>query len=430
VRFSSLEDWLSWQESLNPKGIDLGLERAAQVWRRLTPPDLSSSTVISIAGTNGKGSSVALFESVFHAAGYSTGSYTSPHLLRYNERIRHNGRPLDDEDILAAFDAIDQARSDLPLTYFEFGTLAALYVFAREKPDVVLLEVGLGGRLDAVNLIDADLALVTSIGLDHQEWLGGDRESIGREKAGIFRSGRPAVFSAPDMPRSVQAHAAELGSRLYRNGRDFRVQLNQTGDGWGWQSGGRVIADLPLPALHGAHQLDNAAGVIMALMLFEKSLPVAEEAIRQGLKSVRVPGRQQLLQRNAVQWLLDVSHNPHAVKQLARYLGDHPVSGRTLAVLGMLQDKDAEQVVALMREVVQDWHLAGINAPRGMSAAELAHRIAAVDLPIQMHETTGDALQAVDQLAGPGDRLVVFGSFHTVADALDYLQHPAGVPAP
>ena len=215
MRFATLEGWLTWQESLNPKTIDLGLERTRQVWQRLVPPDLSSSTVISIAGTNGKGSTVALFEAIFKQAGYRTGSYTSPHLLRYNERIRLDGEPVEDQQIIDAFQATDEARKDVPLTYFEFGTLAALLVFAREKPEVVLLEVGLGGRLDAVNIIDADVSVVTSIGLDHQEWLGHDRETIGREKAGIFRPGRPAVFSGSDMPASIADQARMLQTHLY-----------------------------------------------------------------------------------------------------------------------------------------------------------------------------------------------------------------------
>ncbi len=420
-RFHSLEDWLSWQESLNPKTIDLGLDRVAEVWRRLQPPDLSASTVISIAGTNGKGSSVALFEAILKAGGYSTGSYTSPHLLRYNERIRLNGQPLSDQAIMDAFEAIDQVRGNLPLTYFEFGTLAALYIFARQKPDVVLLEVGLGGRLDAVNIVDANLALVTSIALDHQDWLGNDLEAIGREKAGIFRAGKPAVYSAPDMPRSIEAQAQELGAPLCRNGRDFLLRVDEAAERWIWQGKGRVIQNLPLPALTGKHQLDNAAGVIMALTLLEDRLPLDAGAIRQGLESAELPGRQQQIERSGVSWLLDVSHNPHAVARLAEYLRTHPVPGRTLAVLGMLRDKDAARAGELMKDVVQEWHLAGIPDSRGQSAAELAQRLAAVGVQGHLHEGVGDAMEAVERQAGEGDRVVVFGSFHTVAEALGCL---------
>ncbi len=418
MRFHSLEDWLSWQESLNPKTIDLGLERVAEVWRRLRPPDLSSSTVISIAGTNGKGSTVAMFEAVLAAAGYTTGSYTSPHLLRYNERIRLDGQPLSDARIMEAFAAIDEAREGLPLTYFEFGTLAALYVFARQQPDVVLLEVGLGGRLDAVNIIDADLAMITSIALDHQDWLGDDLETIGREKAGIFRKGQPAVFSGREMPRSVAEQASRLGAPLYCNGRDFQARPNADGVTWNWQAGGRVIPDLPLPFLPGAHQLHNAAGVVMALSLLEQTLPVEPAALQQGLQSVRLPGRLQILERNGVQWLLDVSHNPHAVARLAQYLSAHPVPGHSYALLGMLKDKDVEQVVTLMRSPIQHWHLAGIPDPRGLSATELAQRIVAAGVQGKLHERVADALEEIDRTAKKGDRVVVFGSFHTVTDAL------------
>ena len=422
MRFHTLENWLSWQETLNPRNIDLGLERVAEVWHRLQPPDLSASTVISIAGTNGKGSSVALFEAMLEAGGYSSGSYTSPHLLRYNERIRLNGQPLSDQAIMDAFHAIDQVRDDLPLTYFEFGTLAALYVFSRQKPDVVLLEVGLGGRLDAVNIIDADLALVTSIALDHQDWLGNDLEAIGREKAGIFRAGKPAVYSAPDMPRSIEAQARKLGAFLYRNGRDFQPRVDESAERWAWQGRGRLIQDLPLPALAGEHQLDNAAGVIMALTLFEDRLPLDAGAFRQGLESAELPGRQQQIDRSGVSWVLDVAHNPHAVARLAEHLRTHPAPGRTLAVVGMLRDKDAARAGELMKEMVQEWHLAGISDSRGQSAAELAQRLATVGVQGNLHEMVRDAVHAAQHQAGEGDRVVVFGSFHTVAEALGCLE--------
>ncbi len=424
MRFHRLEDWLSWQEGLNPKSIDLGLERVAEVWRRLQPPGLSASTVITIAGTNGKGSSVALFEAMLAAGGYRTGSYSSPHLLRYNERIRLDGRPVSDAAIMDAFQAIDQARKELSLTYFEFGTLAALYLFAREKPEVVLLEVGLGGRLDAVNIVDADLALVTSIALDHQEWLGDDLEAIGREKAGIFRPGRPAVYSAPDMPDSIEDEARGRGAPLYRNGREFRVE--ETTVGWTWQGQDGILEDLPLPALPGRHQLDNAAGVIMALKRLEGRIPVDEAALRRGLETVTLSGRQQQLERNGVTWLLDVAHNPHAVARLAERLRSRPVSGRTLAVLGMLGDKEVEQAVALMKDQVQEWHLAGIHEPRGLDVAELARRVAAAGVQGQRHTDVGDAVRAVIRQARAGDRVVVFGSFFTVAETLARLENPAG----
>lgn len=425
MRFSTLEGWLNWQESLNPKTIELGLARVNQVWQRLAPPDYSESTVISIAGTNGKGSTVALLEAIFRAAGYSTGSYTSPHLLRYNERIRLDAVPLSDEKIMAAFEAIDQARGKLPLTYFEFGTLAALTIFAHEKPDVVLLEVGLGGRLDAVNIIDADLAMITSIALDHQEWLGDDRESIGREKAGIFRQGRPAVFSGGDMPASIAEQAKQLQTPLHINGREFHYETGA--ENWRWYGPLRGLNALPYPHLPGQHQLDNASGVIMALELLRKKLPLDDRAVAQGLETVRLSGRQQTVERQGVQWMLDVAHNPHAVTALKYQLQAHPVSGRTLAVLGMLGGKDASAVLERMQKHIDQWHFATIENARGMTAEKLA-AIAQTLLSVPTFETHGtlaQALKTVAEEAGVGDRVVVFGSFFTVAEALRYLNSQA-----
>ncbi len=421
MRFPTLEDWLTWQESLNPKTIDLGLERVNQVWQRLKHPDLSASTAISIAGTNGKGSTVALFEAIFRAAGYSTGSYTSPHLLRYNERIRLDAVPVPDEKIMAAFEVIDQARGELPLTYFEFGTLAALTVFAQEKPDVVLLEVGLGGRLDAVNIIDADLALITSIALDHQHWLGDDRESIGREKAGILRSGKPAVFSGSDMPASIAEQAKQRQTPLYVNGREFHYQASV--ENWSWCGPSRTLDALPFPNLPGRHQLDNASGVIMALDLLRKTLPLDDKAVAQGLETARLTGRQQLLEKQGIQWVLDVAHNPHAVAALKQQLQERPVAGRTLAVLGMLQDKDVATVLKLMHKHIDQWHFATIEDARGLTAetlAEVAETVSPAPL-FHTHDTLSSALRAVSAEVVAGDRIVVFGSFFTVAAALAYL---------
>ncbi|WP_457671815.1 bifunctional tetrahydrofolate synthase/dihydrofolate synthase [Thiolapillus sp.] len=418
MRFTRLDDWLNWQEALNPKTIDLGLARVQQVWQKLSPPDLAPSTVISIAGTNGKGSSVALFEALLGQAGYSTGSYTSPHLLCYNERIRLDGIPVSDAKIVEAFQVIDEARAEIPLTYFEYGTLAALHIFSRETPDVVLLEVGLGGRLDAVNIIDADLAMVTSIALDHQEWLGNDRESIGREKAGIFRPGKAAVFSGRDMPESIAREAKKRQAKLHVRGRDF--DLDVCANHWNWRSPSRSLQDLPFPALPGRHQLDNAAAVLMAFELLSPAVIVSQTAIRQGLERVNLPGRQQVLEKDGVQWVLDVAHNPHAVAALQRRLQENPVPGRTLAVLGMLGDKDVAAVLALLQEQVQKWHFATLEDSRGLKAKALAGKAAAMpqSFPMEAHERVEKAMQAVAGEVEPGDRVVIFGSFHTVAGAL------------
>ena len=417
MRFHTLEEWLRWQERLNPREIDLGLERVREVWQSLST-GLDGATVITVAGTNGKGSTIALLESILRQAGYRTGSYTSPHLVRYNERIRLQGEPVSDERILEAFEAIDLARGDLPLTYFEFGTLAALWIMAREKVEVALLEVGLGGRLDAVNIIDADLAIITSIDLDHQSWLGADRESIGREKAGIFRPGRPAVFSAREMPESVAVAADELGARLYRNGIDFQVMAEA--ETWNWQAPLRRLEALPYPGLAGAHQLDNAAGAVMALTLLAERLPVSEESVREGLRSAWLPGRIQRLWRQEVEWVLDVAHNPHAVESLHETLQQRPAGGKTFALLGMLKDKDFPAVIDGFDGLVDEWHYASLEGERGLPADALnSHRAG------RTHDSVSEAVRHLQERAMPGDRVVVFGSFHTVGQALPLLQETA-----
>lgn len=414
MKFSTLDAWLDWQEGLNPQSIELGLARVDSVWQKLIPPDLSSSIVITIAGTNGKGSTVALFESILKQAGYRTGSYTSPHLIRYNERIRLDGQAVSDEHIMQAFQRIEAVRGDLPLTYFEHGTLAALHICAAAQTEVTLLEVGLGGRLDAVNIIDADLAMVTSIDLDHQAWLGSDREAIGREKAGIFRAGHPAVFSGRDMPRSVARVAEELGTPLYLNGRDFRAL---TGAGsWTWLAGKQSMGDLPLPALTGAHQMDNAAGVIMALRLLNEHLTVPAAAVREGLQAVALDGRYQIIRRRGVEWILDVAHNPQAVRALKENLRCHPVPGCTLAILGMLQDKSPSKVINILQDIVDEWHFATLRDPRGLSAQQVAPAADAAH-----YESVADAVSAVAGRAHAGDRVVALGSFHTVGEALTLL---------
>lgn len=414
MRFSSLGEWLKWQEGLNPRAIDLGLERVEAVWGRLGL-SLEGITVVSVAGTNGKGSTIAFLESIFGAAGYPTGSYTSPHLHRYNERIRLQGRPVEDERIMAAFEAIDQARGDTPLTYFEFGTLAAFWIMVREPVAVALLEVGLGGRLDAVNLVDSDLAVVTSVDLDHQAWLGDDRDAIGREKAGIFRARRPAVFSAPDMPASVAEVAKALGTPLYRNGVDFHYQLE--GERWRWQGRATRHSALPLPGLPGRHQLDNAAGVLMALELLDERLSVTESAIRQGLSQVALSGRLQRIEQAGVTWLLDVAHNPHAARALAEVLSDFPREGRRYALLGMLSDKDVAGVIQPLAPLVDEWHLTGLTVERGRGADELARYCDG-----ERHATVAEGVAALKKRVSHGDQVVVLGSFHTVAEALEALE--------
>lgn len=374
--------------------------------------------VLTVAGTNGKGSCVAYLESILGAQGYRVCAYTSPHLIRYNERIRLAGREASDDELCAAFERVETARADVPLTYFEFGTLAALLLFLDVKPDAVLLEVGLGGRLDAVNLIDADVALVSSIGIDHTDWLGPDRESIGREKAGVFRSGRPAVCGDPQPPDSLRQYAAQLGTELYCLGESYRFIHHANQDGWAWTGMGIEIEGLPLPALKGEMQLQNAAAVIAALKLLDARLPVSEGSIRLGLQRANLPGRYQQLDGD-IPVILDVAHNAEAVVALAATLAADTCIGRTLAVLGMLRDKPASAVGAIMDAQVHAWYLGGLHvAGRGQDAKSLEAALGNLQSPVTCHADIASAFTAARRAARPGDRIVVFGSFHTVESVL------------
>lgn len=415
MRFATLNDWLAWQETLHPQVIDMGLQRVAQVARTMglaRPAPL----VISVAGTNGKGSCVALLDSIFAAAGYQTGAYTSPHLLRYNERVRIAGRAADDTALCAAFERIDAARADTSLTYFEFGTLAALDIFAAADLDIAILEVGLGGRLDAVNIVDADVALISSIGVDHVEWLGADREAIGAEKAGILRTGRAAVYGEADPPRSVCSAAAQIGTNLFCVGRDYHYAAST--QGWDWWSDARRYTALPLPALSGPFQLQNAAAVLMVLQQVAANCPVSAAALQHGLTTAHLPGRFQIVP-GAVEWIVDVAHNPHGAAALAAALAQRVCAGKTHLVLAMLADKDARGVIDALRPQVHYWYCAGLSGARGQSGRALAAR-AGLDDPATCW-TGADVAAACAQAsaaARPGDRIVVCGSFYTVAEAL------------
>ena len=360
-RFDSLPAWLAWQETLHPKKIDLGLERVAAVADRLglLQPEHG---VITVAGTNGKGSSVALLATILEAAGYRVGSYTSPHLLRYNERIRISGQAVSDSELCHAFDRVDQARGQGTLSYFEFGTLAALHLFAGADLDIALLEVGMGGRLDAVNIINPDSALVTAIDIDHSAWLGADRESIGREKAGIFRHGRPAVCSDPSPPASVEQTAAGLGAMWFSLGQQFSYRAGA--DGWDWFGPDSSYRHLPAPALAGAHQLDNAAGVLMTLATLRERFPVQQQAVETGLRNTTLAGRFQS-RPGRVDVIFDVAHNPASGRRLAQTLEEFPVTGRTWLVLGMLRDKDAAAFMDSLAHTVDHWCLASLDVERG-----------------------------------------------------------------
>ncbi len=418
MRFDNLSDWLTWQESLHPRAIDLGLERVRQVLQRLHP-EPPPFAVITIGGTNGKGSCVALTESIYRAAGYSVATYTSPHLIRYTERIRFNGVEVEEEALCAAFDRLDRARGDISLTYFEFGTLAALDLFYRAPPEVVVLEVGMGGRLDAVNVIDPDVAVVTTVDRDHTEWLGSDREAIGREKAGIFRTGRPAICGDRNPPGSLSDHAESIGAQLMCLGREFHGE--PTGpDSWCWRGQGARREALPQPALRGAAQLGNAAVVLAVIQQLDRRLPVTQAQVREGLLGVRLPGRFQVIPGD-VTVILDVAHNPQAAAELAANLYHLPCTGRTHAVAALLGDKEIAAVVERLKEAIDCWYPAGLAVVRGGDAGLLGDVLEQAGLASKtagLFDDVAHALAAARSAAEPGDRIVVFGSFYTVGAAL------------
>ncbi len=413
ARFTTVKDWLRWQETLHPQAIELGLQRVAGVAAQLAC-QRPAPIVISVAGTNGKGSSVALLEAILLRAGYRVGAYSSPHLLSYNERIRIDAAPVSDDELCAAFARVDAARAGTSLTYFEFGTLAALDIMTRRRLEVALLEVGLGGRLDAVNLVDADVALITRIGIDHTEWLGPDRDAIGREKAGIMRTGRPAVCADLEPPAGLLQAAEHCGAVLAVAGRDFHVCPDA--QGWAWRGRSSSFEALPQPALPGAHQVANAAGVLSVLEALASRLPVRREALVGGLLKFGLPGRIQHV-GGAVDQVLDVSHNAQAAQALADTLRQMPSPRRCYAVLGMMKDKQPASFVQPLLPFVDTWYASGLQVARASPAAALAASISActgqrIASFASMSETR-DALQAVLR---PGDRVVVCGSFYTVAE--------------
>ena len=417
MRFQTLDEWLAWQLTLHPREIELGLERVSRVWGQLRPEGLGS-LVVSVAGTNGKGSCVALLDSIYRQAGYRVGCYTSPHLVSYNERIRIDAETVTDARLCEVFERIDQARGETPLTYFEFGTLAALDLFAGEQPDLVLLEVGLGGRLDAVNIIDADVALITSIDLDHMDWLGETREQIGAEKAGILRHGQPAVLGQADMPASVLEAAETLRAEVYQYARDFRYE--RLSDAWGWWGPGDGLADLPLPALQGRYQLQNAAAVLMVCQCMQPLLPVSQAAISRGLTSVRLSGRLQFVAGDPP-LVLDVAHNPQAVMALREDLAVLPIRGRVHAIFSLLSDKDVTSIAHIMQPVIASWQLVGLEVGRGQTAQALKARLMAAGIGasgITCHGSFNDALSAARRQCKPQDAILVFGSFVLVGEAM------------
>ena len=373
--------------------------------------------VITVAGTNGKGSTVAMLEAILCAAGYRVGTYTSPHLIAFNERVRVNGVPVTDEKLCVAFERVESLRGEIPLTYFEYGTVVALELFRSHRIDIAVLEVGLGGRLDAVNGVDADVAVISSIGIDHTAWLGSDREAIGREKAGIFRANRPAVCGDPAPPASVAQAAAKTGAKLLQLNRDFFVERSP--HGWTWRHLNRVRAGLPYPAARGDHQVTNAAAALMALESLDDRFPVTQAQIREGLHEAAVPGRFQVLPGRPMR-VLDVAHNPQAAAALVATLKQQPVNGKTLAVFGILRDKPVVEIVRIMQDVVDAWYAATLDAPRGATAAELVAGLANAGVAenVSGYPDVGSAYAAAARDAKGDDRIVVFGSFYTVGAIL------------
>ena len=443
---NTLADWLSYLESLHPKTIALGLERVAQVKQRLKlNPDFP---IIVVGGTNGKGSVCAMLESILHAAGYRVGCYTSPHLLDYNERVRIAKRQASDAELCASFERIEQARgaaflgiSEVPLTYFEFGTLAAMQLFIEHKVDVAILEVGLGGRLDAVNTFDNDCAVVTNVDIDHTDYLGVTREQIAFEKAGIFRSDKVAICADTDVPQAIHSHAQQIGAELWCIGQEFSFELSNTdasstlshpighplplvGEGkgrgqWNYRSKVGARNSLPYPALRGAFQLNNASAALAALDVLKEHLPVSMEAVRRGLVEVRLAGRFQLVPGRPT-LILDVAHNPHAARSLAQNLAGLPPCPHTWAVFAMLRDKDMAGVAAALDPHIGTWLVAGIAAPRGATAADLAQvlRQRGVRGEIKAFHNVGEALCYAYNAAGENDRIAAFGSFYTGAEVM------------
>jgi dihydrofolate synthase/folylpolyglutamate synthase len=427
----SLADWLAHQERVHPQSIDLGLERLERVLGRLDwrQPDVP---VITVAGTNGKGSVAAYASAIVQAAGYRVGTFTSPHLRDYRERIRIDGEKVEVAALLRAFERIEAAcqggEGAISLTFFEYNALAALLVFESAGLDAWVLEVGMGGRLDAVNVVDPSVAVVVSIGLDHQEFLGTTPEAIAREKAGIFRSGVPAVLGSYAMPGVLEGQARLLGAPLKRLGREF--DFSRRKERWRYRGPRWELDDLPAPALAGDIQYANAATAVAALEELASRLEISREAIARGLGAVHLEGRFQSIVAGGVEWILDVAHNPDAARVLAANLKGRPVAGRTLAVCGILADKDAAGVAAELRSLIDEWWMATTLGARGADGAALAARMAPrLEAPLHVAPDIESGCAAALAAAGAGDRIVVFGSFHTVAPALDWLEARARLPS-
>jgi dihydrofolate synthase/folylpolyglutamate synthase len=463
MRFNRLNDWLAWQESLNPAEIDLGLERISRVSEQAALFSSFNCPLITVAGTNGKGSVVAMLEAIAIAAGLKVCSYTSPHIFQYNERIKINAQAVDDDILCEAFERIDQAREDTLLTYFEFGALAAIDLFFRQQADLVIMEVGLGGRLDAVNIMDADVSVLTSVAIDHVDWLGDNRESIGYEKAGIFRAGKPVICGERLAPESVITQAEKLQCEFFQAGRDYEVIKNEKTDAcWTLQSAYGDIIDLPKPSLVGEFQKLNAATAIMAMQALQskglislqsnlQSEPLDNnqliQAISTGLSRISLPGRFQQINKKP-QVYVDVAHNPHAAMALATQLesGRFERKNNTWAIVAMLSDKDIQGVLENVSAEIDFWCFSGLeNVTRGSSVEAFVENLPAsifsqTDTAINtesieelrvnqctmltdtvlLAKTVERACKLVLSKVNENDRIIIFGSFYTVAEATQF----------
>ena len=417
MRFEHLQDWLAWQQTLHSQKIQLGLDRVARVAHELgiMQPEYK---VVMVAGTNGKGSITAILESIYHRAGYRVAAYTSPHLLKYNERIRVGKENVEDELLCNAFDLVDQARAEFSLSYFEFGTLAAMQIFSKLPLDVAVFEVGLGGRLDAVNIYDADVAIVSNIGLDHVQWLGSTRESIGLEKAGIFRKGKPAICEDKEPPETLLKYAKDTGAELYLVDKDFSYQREDEG-GWSFHTPTLDWKGLPVPNLYGDVQVGNAATALMSLQCLEDELPVAREAAEQGLTEVCLSGRfQRVLDECEV--VFDVAHNLDSAKVLGKNLLELQPASRTYAVLAVLEDKDVEGIIGAVNRQIDEWYISELDSERSLGSADLQDHIKQLDqgAVVKIFPSISKAWLAAKNNASHTSRIVVFGSFLTVAEVL------------
>lgn len=423
----TLAEWLEWQEQLHLSSIDLGLDRVGEVANRLQLTSLSMP-VITVAGTNGKGSCVAMLDSIYRTANYQTGCYTSPHLIHYNERICIGGKPASDADICEAFAAIDKARDSISLTYFEFGTLAAAYLFRKYAVDVAIFEVGLGGRLDAVNLWDADVALISNIDIDHIDWLGDDREQIGVEKAGIMRNGHPIICGDPTPTNSIKQEADRIGAQLLQLGKDFSWKPSDSASEsqspqWLYQLNNADPITLPLPALRGRFQLNNASAVVSLVQTFQNTLAVSDDEIARGLQSASVIGRLQKLGESP-EILADVAHNPQSAAALADFLTETPAQGKTIALFSALADKDLAGIVRPLADKFDSWHLIPLEGPRARTPQQLSQNLRdlGITAPIEIHSDINSTLITLQNMLNYKDRVVAFGSFLVVSGVMHSLR--------